>query len=459
MAKKLWGGRFREDINELVNQFNASIGFDKRLFRQDIRGSMAHCRMLASQGIIPEDDARAILQGLEEILNDLEQGKWPDIEEYEDIHGLVEKVLVDKIGPKAEMLHTARSRNDQVALDVRLFIRDGIGEICNLIRDMQKALVEQADANFGVILPGYTHLQRAQPVLLSHHLMAYYEMFKRDFDRFADSVKRVNVSPLGSAALAGTTFPINREMVAEELGFNGISSNSLDAVSDRDFVLEFQFNCAVIMMHLSRLSEELVLWSSQEFGFVAIADSYCTGSSIMPQKKNPDVPELVRGKTGRVYGNLMALLTTMKGLPLAYNKDMQEDKEGLFDTFDTVRICLQVMTGLFSSLEFNKEKMAGATSSGFLGATDLADFLVRKGLTFRKAHEVTGKMVLYAIDQGKELESLTLEEMQEFSPLIDEEVYGWLTPEGCIRRRNIAGGTGYDWVKQSIEQARKELGI
>jgi len=379
-------------------------------------------------------------------------------ETYEDIHTLVEKALVDRVGPVGEKLHTARSRNDQVALDVRLYVRDAIGRADGLIRDMQKALVGLAEKNSDVIMPGYTHLQRAQPVLLSHHLLAYYEMLKRDRQRFGESLKRVNVLPLGSAALAGSTFDLDREMVAGELGFDAISENSMDAVSDRDFVLDVLSASSVLMMHLSRLSEELVIWATKEFDFVFLPDAFCTGSSIMPQKKNPDLMELVRAKTGRVYGHLMGFLTTMKGLPLSYNKDMQEDKEPLFDTVDTVEQSLIVMTRLLKEMSFNKERMREAVDQGYLVATDLADYLVRKGVTFRQAHEVVGKMVLYALGYKKELRQLTLKEMKGFCKPIEKDVYGWLDPLSCIDRRNLPGGTGSASVKRAISKARKEIG-
>jgi len=456
MSKKTWGGRFKEKTDEALERFNASIAFDRRLYAQDIEGSNAHCRMLAKQGIITKAEASKILRGLAEIRKVLDKGGFDDT--CEDIHTLVEQALVDRVGPVGEKLHTGRSRNDQVALDVRLYARDAIGRVDGFIRDMQRALVVLAERNSGVIMPGYTHLQRAQPVLLSHHLLAYYEMLKRDRQRFAETLKRVNVLPLGSAALAGSTFDLDREMVARELGFDAISENSMDAVSDRDFVLEFLFASSVVMMHLSRLSEELVIWATREFDFVFVPDAFCTGSSIMPQKKNPDLMELVRAKTGRVYGHLTALLTTMKGLPLAYNKDMQEDKEPLFDAVDTVEQSLNVMTRLLREISFNKERMKEAVDQGYLVATDLADYLVRKGVTFRQAHEVVGKMVLYALDRKKELGQFTLKEMKGFSKRIEKDVYGWLDPLSCIDRRNLPGGTGRGSVKRALAKARKEIG-
>jgi len=456
MAKKTWGGRFKDQTDEALERFNASIAFDRRLYAQDIEGSKAHCRMLAKQRIITKGEASKILKALSEIRKEMEAGVLD--ETYEDIHTLVENALVKRVGPIGEKLHTGRSRNDQVALDVRLYVRDAIGRVDGLIREMQRALVLLAEKNLDVVMPGYTHLQRAQPVLLSHHLLAYYEMLKRDRQRFGESLKRVNILPLGSAALAGSTFDLDREMVAEELGFGGISANSMDAVSDRDFVLEFLFAASVLMMHLSRLSEELVIWATKEFDFVFLPDAFCTGSSIMPQKKNPDLMELVRAKTGRVYGHLTALLTTMKGLPLTYNKDMQEDKEPLFDAVDTVDQSLVVMTRLLKEISFNKERMRKAVDEGYLVATDLADYLVRKGVTFRQAHEIVGKMVLYALDRAKERKQLTLKEMKGFCEEIRKDVYGWLDPLSCIDRRNLPGGTGSDSVKRALSKARKEIG-
>lgn len=459
MTEKVWGGRFREETDSLVNKFNASIGFDRRLYTQDIQGSMAHCRMLASQGIISDDEASIIIDALAEIARELDRGDLSFDEDYEDIHGLVEKVLVSKIGSLGEKLHTGRSRNDQVALDVRLYVRDVIHNVIDLIKETRIALIKLAENNFDLIMPGYTHLQRAQPVLLSHHLLAYNEMLKRDRQRFSESLSRVNILPLGSAALAGSTFNLDRKMVAEELGFDGISENSMDAVSDRDYVLEFLFNASVLMMHLSRLSEELILWSSQEFGFISISDAFCTGSSIMPQKKNPDMPELIRGKTGRVYGHLMSLFTVMKGLPLTYNKDMQEDKEALFDTADTIEICLEVMAKLLGEISFNNEKMKSAAKKGFLVATDMADYLVVKGMTFREAHEIVGKIVLHALDKGRELNDISLDEMRQFSRKIEEDVYEWLAPESSIKRKSLPGGTGHDTVRESIKKAKEELRV
>jgi argininosuccinate lyase len=457
ISEKTWGGRFRETMDEVVDRFNASLRFDHRLYAQDIEGSLAHCRMLAEQGIISREEGTVIAEALREIKREMERGDYKFDKGHEDIHTLVEKALIEKVGAVGEKLHTGRSRNDQVALDIRLFVREAAQRVVFLIKEVQEALVMLAEKHLDVIAPGYTHLQRAQPILLSHHLLAYYEMMKRDRERFLESLKRVNIMPLGSAALAGSTFPLDREMVARELGFDAISKNSMDAVSDRDFVLEFLFDSAVLMMHLSRLGEEIVIWASKEFDFVILPDALCTGSSIMPQKKNPDAPELVRGKTGRVYGHLVALLTTMKGLPLTYNKDLQEDKEPLFDTVDTVEQCLMVMAKILRGTAFNGERMRKAVEEGYLVATDLADYLVRKGMTFRKAHETAGKMVLYAMERGKELAHLTLDEMKSFTRKIGEDVYSWLDPSFCVGRRNIPGGTGPDMVRKSIEKAREEL--
>jgi argininosuccinate lyase len=446
-------------MDETVDRFNASISFDKRLYAQDIEGSMAHCKMLAKQDVIGEEEASIIMKALSEIKLELDRGALEFDERAEDIHSYVEQLLTDRVGDIGKKIHTGRSRNDQVSTDVRLYVREGINEVCVSIKKMQGTLVRIAEEHLEVILPGYTHLQRAQPVLLAHHLLAYYEMLKRDLERFRESLKRVNVLPLGSAALAGSTFVLDREMAAQELGFDTISQNSMDAVSDRDFVLEFLFNTSLLMMHLSRLSEELILWSTQEFNFVRLPDSLCTGSSIMPQKKNPDLPELTRGKTGRVYGHLMSLLTTMKGLPLTYNKDMQEDKEALFDTKDTVIHCMLVMDRLLEEITFQRDMMRQAAEEGYLVATDLADYLVGKGVAFRQAHELVGRMVLFAMDKGKELKDLSLKEMRQVAPEIDSDVYGWLDPESCIRRRNIKGGTGHDMVKERIAKAKEELGV
>jgi argininosuccinate lyase len=456
-GNKVWGGRFREGPDEIFDRFNASLSFDKRLYSHDIKGSLAHCRMLAKQKIIPREEGKQILTALKEIKGEMDQGLFLFAQTDEDIHSAVERALVEKIGSTGEKLHTGRSRNDQVSLDVRLYVREAIDHITALIKGMQKALIDLAEKNMGIVLPGYTHLQRAQPVLLAHHLLAYYEMLKRDRQRFQENLKRVNVLPLGSAALAGATFDLDRAMVAEELGFDGISENSMDAVSDRDFILEFLFASSALMMHLSRMSEEMVIWSSQEFAFVNLPDALSTGSSIMPQKKNPDLPELVRGKTGRIYGHLMGMLTTMKGLPLTYNKDMQEDKEAIFDTVDTVGHCLKVMTCLLKEIHFNKDRMDEALKKGYLAATDLADYLVGKGVAFRRAHETVGKIILYAMEEGKELDQLTLEEMRNFSEEIDKDVHPWLDPALCVTRRELPGGTGPETVRKRLDEAKREI--
>ncbi len=457
MTEKVWGGRFQENINETVDAFNSSIRFDRRLYAQDIEGTIAHCRMLAKQKIIGDEEASLIISALAEVSREMDRGEFPADDDHEDIHTLVEKALIEKVGTIGEKIHAGRSRNDQVSLDVRLYVRKAIGKTTGLIREMQKALVDLAEKNIDLIMPGYTHLQPAQPVLLAHHLLAYFEMLRRDGQRFRECLARVNVLPLGSAALAGTTFDLDREMVAEELGFDEISNNSMDAVSDRDFVLEYLFASSVLMMHLSRLSEEFILWSSREFGFMSLPDAFCTGSSIMPQKKNPDILELIRGKTGRVYGNLMALLTAMKGLPLTYNKDMQEDKEALFDTVDTVDQCLTVISMLLKEISFNGETMKSALKEGYLMATDLADYLVRNGMTFRKAHDIVGKIVLFAIDRKKYLHELTLQELKGFTRQINTDVFEWLDPVSAIDRRNLPGGTGSEVVKQSIARAKREV--
>ena len=457
MSDKLWAGRFTQPTDKFVEEFTASIGFDRRLYRYDIQGSVAHCRMLARQGIITAEEGRQIIAGLESILADIEGGNFEFKISLEDIHMNIEARLIERIGPVGGKLHTARSRNDQVALDVRLYLRDEVGAVLDYLEGLQQSLLTQAEANLDVIMPGFTHLQTAQPILFAHHLLAYVEMFKRDAGRMRDVLKRLNVLPLGAGALAGTTFPIDREFVAELLGFDGVTRNSLDSVSDRDFAIEFVAAAALIMMHLSRLSEELILWSSADFQFVDLSDAFCTGSSIMPQKKNPDVPELVRGKTGRVYGNLTALLTVMKALPLAYNKDMQEDKEPLFDTIDTVKGSLKVFVDMIGQMRVRPESMRRAAARGFSTATDVADYLVRKGLPFRQAHEVVGKTVRYCIEQGKDIPELTLEEFRGFSVLIETDIYDHVTLEASVNARKATGGTAREAVEREIARARSEL--
>ncbi len=455
---KLWGGRFSQPTDKFVEEFTASIDFDKRMYRYDIAGSSAHARMLAKQGIIAAAEAEQIIAGLTAILADIEAGNFEFQVGLEDIHMNVEARLIERIGPVGGKLHTARSRNDQVALDVRLYLRDELAEIAGYLDKLQGALLDQAEANLGVIMPGYTHLQTAQPVLFAHHMLAYYEMLRRDAGRLADVHKRLNYLPLGAGALAGTTFPIDREFVAKELGFDGVTRNSLDSVSDRDFAVEFCAAAALVMMHLSRLAEELVLWSSADFHFVDLSDAFCTGSSIMPQKKNPDVPELVRGKTGRVYGNLVSLLTLMKSLPLAYNKDMQEDKEPLFDSIDTVKGSLKVFADMIAQMSVNAEAMRVAAARGFSTATDVADYCVRKGLPFRQAHEVVGKTVRYCVEQGKDIPELSLAEFRRFSPLIEADIYDFVTLEASVNARRATGGTAREAVERELKRAREERG-
>ncbi len=454
---KLWGGRFSKDTDALVEKFTASIPFDRRLADEDILGSMAHCRMLAACGIIGAEDAAAILKGLEEIKEEIGRGELEFSLALEDIHMHVEKWLTEKIGAAGGRLHTARSRNDQVALDLHLFVRREIREVELLIKNLQEAILNVAEANFDVIMPGYTHLQRAQPILFAHHLLAYFWMLERDLARFRDAYKRADLMPLGAGALAGTTFPVNREMVAEELGFASLYENSIDAVSDRDFVAEFHFNSSLLMTHLSRLSEDIILWSSAEFGFVTLDDAFTTGSSIMPQKKNPDVAELVRGKSGRVLGNLVALLTMLKGLPLAYNRDMQEDKEGLFDTVDTVKMCLAVYAGMIGTMKVNSDRMYVAVDGDFASATDLADHLVRKGMPFREAHAVVGRLVAKCVQEKKRLDSLTVQELADASPLLGEESLKLLSPQSCVAARQSRGGTAREAVAGQVAAARVAL--
>ncbi len=451
---KLWGGRFSQPTDKFVEEFTASIDFDKRLYHQDIRGSIAHARMLGKQGIIPHADVEQIIHGLQEILAQIEAGTFDFSIALEDIHMNIESRLSAKIGEAGKRLHTGRSRNDQVAVDIRLYLRDELVEISAYIDLLIDSLLFQAEQHLGVIMPGYTHLQTAQPILYSHHMLAYVEMFKRDKGRMEDCLQRMNVLPLGAGALAGTTFPIDREYVAELLDFPAVTRNSLDSVSDRDFALEFMSAAAILMMHLSRFSEELIIWSTSEFRFIELSDAFCTGSSIMPQKKNPDVPELVRGKTGRVYGNLMALLTVMKSLPLAYNKDMQEDKEPLFDSIDTVKGSLKIFSDMVREMRVNRERMLQAAAGGFSTATDVADYLVRKGMPFRDAHEVVGKAVAYCIANGKELPELALAEWQGFSGQIGEDIYAAITLEASVNARRATGGTATERVKAEIERIK-----
>ncbi len=449
-------GRFRKPADKSVAAYTASIPFDWRLYQQDIAGSIAHAKMLAKQGIISNEGAEAITGGLESIREEIEQGKFEFRPELEDIHMAVESRLMEKVGSVGGKLHTARSRNDQVALDMRIFTKEAISSTVNGLRGLQRALIDLAEANKGVIMPGYTHLQPAQPVLLAHHLLAYFEMLQRDITRFNDCLKRVDVLPLGSGALAGVAYDVDRDFLARELGFSQVSQNSLDAVSDRDFVLEYEAAASIGMMHLSRLAEEIVLWSSAEFSFIELDEAYATGSSIMPQKKNPDVAELARGKTGRTYGNLMALLTTMKALPLAYNRDMQEDKQGFFDTVDTLLSTLEVFTGMIGSLRVKAENTGKAVNQGYILATDLADYLVKKGEAFRSAHDIVARLVSYAEEKGKSFAGLDLSEFKEFSPLFGEDVY-LITVESSLAARNVTGGTAPKQVERALADARKML--
>jgi argininosuccinate lyase len=447
-------GRFSKPADKLAAQYTSSLAFDKRLYKYDILGSIAHVKMLAKQSIVTEKEAKAIIGGLDAICKEIEQGKFQFKPEQEDIHMAIESRLIEKIGEVGRKLHTARSRNDQVALDMRLFTKDVINNTLSDIRSFQKSLLDVAEANRDVAIPGYTHLQIAQPVLLAHHLLAYFEMLQRDYERFSDCLKRVDVMPLGSGALAGVAYKIDREFVAKELGFSKVSQNSLDAVSDRDFVLEYEAAASVCIMHLSRLAEEMVIWSSAEFGFIEIDDAYATGSSIMPQKKNADVAELARGKTGRVYGNLMALLTTMKGLPLAYNHDLQEDKEGFFDTVDTLQSTLAVFTGMIKTIKINEKNTRKALDKGYILATDIADYLVKKGAAFRTAHEIVGNLVQYAVKKGKTLAELDINEYKQFSKLFEADVRT-ITIETSLAARDIVGGTAPKQVSKAIAAARR----
>ncbi|MEL7563383.1 MAG: argininosuccinate lyase [Dehalobacterium sp.] len=454
---KLWGGRFAKKTDRLVEDFHSSISFDQRLYQQDIMGSIAHARMLGKQGIITENEAAQLEEGLKSVLQDIESGNVEFEVDAEDIHMNVEKILTEKVGEVGKKLHTARSRNDQVALDVRMYLKAEIKEIVVLLADFQEVILNLAEKHEETVMPGYTHLQKAQPVTLSHHLMAYFQMFSRDIDRLQDCYKRTDVMPLGSGALAGTTFPIDRNYVKEQLGFAAITNNSLDGVSDRDFAVEFCGAASLIMMHLSRFSEEIVLWSSHEFRFITLDDGFSTGSSIMPQKKNPDVAELVRGKTGRVYGDLMGLLTVLKGLPLAYNKDMQEDKEALFDAVDTVKKCLLVFASMIKTMKVNEQIMRQGVTGGFINATDAADYLAAKNVPFRQAHEIVGKMVLYCEENSKSLEELTLEELKGFSGVFEKDIYEKISPEKCVEARNVPGGPSPRAVKDAVQVGRTYL--
>ncbi len=456
-VKKVWSGRFDEPVSELVQRYTASIGFDRRLAEFDIQGSLAHAQMLSAVGIISSTDLASIERGMDKIRKEIRSGKFVWLLELEDVHLNIEKRLTTLIGDAGKRLHTARSRNDQVATDVRLYLRASIDDIVICIKALQKALLDLAEKHVDTVMPGFTHLQVAQPISFGHHLLAYFEMLQRDVDRLVDCRKRVNKLPLGAAALAGTSYPIDRKLVAQKLGFGGICENSLDAVSDRDFAIEFCACAALIMTHLSRLSEELILWMSPSFGFIDLADRFCTGSSIMPQKKNPDVPELVRGKTGRINGHLVALLTLMKAQPLAYNKDNQEDKEPLFDTVDTLTDTLRIYADMMTGIRVNQEAMRSTAMKGYATATDLADYLTKKGLPFRDAHEAVAQAVRFAEKKNCDLNGLTLTELRKFSPKIKQDIYAVLTLEGSLKSRNHAGGTAPSQVRIAIRRCRKKL--
>jgi len=458
-SQKLWGGRFGEGTAASVEAFTASIHYDCRLYQYDIAGSKAHAAMLAANGVLSREELQAITEGLTAIEAEISAGTFQFRRELEDIHMNIEKALVERIGPAGAKLHSGRSRNDQIALDFKLYLRDQCDEVGSRLHEIRRAFVLLARKYQGRIMPGYTHLQRAQPVLIAHHMLAYYEMFVRDLDRIVDCRKRLNLSPLGSAALAGTGLPIDREQVAETLGFAGVTANSMDSCGDRDFAIEFTSCCMMIQLHLSRLSEELVLWSSQEFDFVSISDQFCTGSSIMPQKKNPDIPELIRGKSGRVVGSLITLITVMKGLPLTYNRDLQEDKEPVFDAVDTVTACLAIMAELLGNLSFKTDRMFAATQKGCMTATDLADYLVLKNVPFRDAHGIVGRAVAYCLERGCELAELNLSELQGFSEVIGKDVFEVLSVEGSVNSRISKGGTGEERVEEALLAAEKQLGI
>ncbi|WLR50213.1 argininosuccinate lyase [Bacillus tianshenii] len=455
--KKLWGGRFQKTAEEWVDEFNASIPFDQQLVEEDIEGSLAHVTMLAKCGILTDEEADTIKGGLHTLLEKAKNGKLEYSVSYEDIHLNLEKMLIDEVGPVGGKLHTGRSRNDQVATDMHLYLRKQVNEILEGVHTLQEVLVNKAEQHVETIIPGYTHLQRAQPVSFGHHLMAYFWKFQRDRERMSEALKRINVSPLGAGALAGTTFPIDREYSAELLGFDGVYQNSMDAVSDRDFILEFLSSASIMMMHMSRFCEELILWSSEEFKFIEMDDTFSTGSSIMPQKKNPDMAELIRGKTGRVYGSLFGLLTVLKGTPLAYNKDMQEDKEGMFDAVKTVKGSLKIFAGMIDTMTVRTDVMEKAVRSDFSNATELADYLASKGMPFRDAHEVVGKLVLTCIQQGCYLLDLSFEEYKNASELFEKDIYEVLEPETVVKRRESLGGTGFAQVTQAIENAKKTL--
>ncbi|MBY5022951.1 argininosuccinate lyase [Streptococcus suis] len=456
-AKKLWGGRFEASLEEWVEEFGASIRFDQKLAKYDIQGSLAHVKMLGATGIINQEEAQVIQAGLEELLEEHEAGKLVFDIRNEDIHMNIESLLTDKIGSVAGKLHTARSRNDQVATDMHLYLKDTLFQVVDKLTNLRQILVDLAQEHVETIMPGYTHLQHAQPISFAQHLLAYYNMFSRDSERFVFNMQHTDVSPLGAAALAGTTFPIDRQMTSDLMGFAKPYSNSLDAVSDRDFILEFLSNASILMMHMSRLCEEIINWCSHEYQFVTLSDTFSTGSSIMPQKKNPDMAELIRGKTGRVYGNLVGLLTVMKSLPLTYNKDLQEDKEGMFDSAETILVSIDILAGMLQSMTVHKERMAQSTEKDFSNATELADYLASKGLPFRQAHEIVGKLVLECSKAGYYLQDVPLERYQELSPVIEPDIYTALESETAVSRRNSLGGTGFESIRQQIQQAKAQI--
>lgn len=456
---KLWGGRFTKETNQLVHNFNASISFDQKFYHQDIEGSMAHVKMLAKQGILSEEDRDKIIGGLEKIREDLESGALEITSEHEDIHSFVEAVLTERVGDAGKRLHTGRSRNDQVALDMKLYTRDEIDELMGLVKELLKELLVLMEENLDTYMPGFTHLQKAQPITLAHHTGAYFEMFDRDYSRLGDIRKRMNYCPLGSGALAGTTYPLDREYTAELLGFDGPTLNSMDSVADRDYLIELLSALSTIAMHLSRFCEEIIIWNTNEYRFVEIDDSYSTGSSIMPQKKNPDIAELIRGKAGRVYGALVSMLTTMKGIPLAYNKDMQEDKELTFDAIDTVKGCLALFTGMISTMSFRKDVMENSAKNGFTNATDAADYLVNHGVPFRDAHGIVGQLVLFCIEKGIALDDMTLEEYKAISPVFEEDIYDAISLKTCVEKRMTIGAPGQEAMKKVIEIYKKKLEV
>lgn len=457
--KKPWGGRFKDKTAKILEEFSESVSFDRRLWKEDIEGSIAHAKMLHKQGIIDDKELNQLIEGLQEISKEIEEGRFVFRTELEDVHMNIERALIDKIGATGAKLHTARSRNDQVATDLRLYLRKEVSEIVELIHALQKTLISLAEKNIDTLMPGYTHMQKAQPVLLGHHLLAYAWMLKRDLERFKESLKRINQCPLGACAIAGSSLPIDREFTARQLGFEGVIPNSMDAVSDRDFVLDVLYAGSVVMMHLSRLCEELIVWSTDEFQFIELPDRFTTGSSMMPQKKNPDPAELIRGKTGRVYGNLISLLTTMKALPLAYNRDMQEDKEPVFDTIDTVNLSLRIINEILPEIKFHREKLESSAEDGFTTATDLAEYLVRKGIPFRLAHEITGKIVLHCIEHGKKLSEMKIREFKEFSDKIEEDVYNILTASGSIEAKKSYGSTSKQMLIKQIKLLKKTTGL